>query len=88
MTPVTQIKAFLFPLLKFYRKFTFFHNAISLNPSSAIAFSQETLLELHPPKDRRGSNAILIAHSRLSKVQLRLINSRSLTEYVNINKGL
>jgi hypothetical protein len=88
VVPVTHIKAFLFPHLKFYRKFTFFHNAISLNLSSAIAFSQETLLEYTPPKHRRDSNTILITHSRLPKVQLRLIISRSLTEYVNINKGL
>jgi hypothetical protein len=40
--PIAHNEAFLFPLLKFYRKFPFFHNAISPNPSRAIAFSHKT----------------------------------------------
>ena len=67
MILVADIEAFLFPLLKFYRKFTFFHNAISLNPSSARAFSQETPFGLLSSRRPERFKTTLLAHSCLPK---------------------
>jgi len=88
MIPVTNFEAFLFPLLKFYRKFTFFHNAISLNPSSVRVLVRKHRLDFFNPDVLRDLKTTLLAHTHLPQSPLRLIFSRSLTEYVNINKGL